>query len=68
MECTCEHSLQLVGVLDITGLLELGNHTSLALVRCGYTVNEALRQFRGIESLEDVLVFDVPEKHHLQRG
>ena len=66
MECTCEHSLQLIGVFETTSLLKLRNHAGLALVRRGYTMNEALGQFRGIESLEDVLVLDILEEYHLQ--
>ena len=66
MECTCEHSLQLIGVFETTSLLKLRNHAGLALVRRRYTMNEALGQFRGIESLEDVLVLDILEEYHLQ--
>lgn len=63
-----EHALELVGVLETAGLLQLGNHGCFGFIRGGDAVNETLRQLGGVEGLEDVLVFDVLEQNHLQES
>lgn len=66
-ERTGKHSLQLARVLKPGGLLELGDHTRLGLVRDRERVDEPLREHLGIELLEDILVLEVLEDGHLTK-
>ena len=62
---TGEHTLKLVGVLETTGLFELGDHARLGVVRSRDLVNQTLRQPGTVEGLEDILVLDILEDDHL---
>ena len=65
-DCTCKHSPHLARVIK-TSFVELGNDANLiSVVRHRHAVNEAPTQPRGVESVEDVLVRNVVEQHHLQ--
>ena len=64
---TCEHALELVRVFETTRLLQLRDHARLSLVGCRHAVNEAFGEFGGIKGLEDVLILEVLEKHHLNK-
>ena len=63
---TCEHALKLVRVFEAAGFLKLRDHTRLTLIRRRHAVDQALRELRGVERLEDILVLDVLEQNHLR--
>ena len=61
-----EHPLKLGRVFEATGLLQLGDHGSFSVVARRHVLHESLGQHLAVKLLEDVLVFDVLEHHHLK--
>ena len=65
-QLTCEHSLELIGVLETASFLQLGDHARFGLFRCRYTMDKSLGKLGAIESLEHILILDVLEDDHLR--
>jgi hypothetical protein len=62
---TGKHSRQLVGIIESGFVFQLGDHTTLTIIRSRSHIDQSIRKFTLVELLEDVLVINERENDHL---
>lgn len=64
-ELTGKHFHELVGVIKTAYLLQLRDHATLGIIRCGSGLYQSLGKLLLVELLEDILIVDEFEDDHL---